>query len=91
MDELMDFIGLQSDINNSIILQGGLFNPNGDIVTITFPIAFTTYCWFVSCVSDNSDVNAYFHREVAFNITNIGFSTIWKNSVDKRRWIAIGY
>ena len=84
-------LGLLLVFNNSIILQGGLFNPNAGTVNITFPIAFSQYCWFISCVSDNFDTNAYSHREVAFNITNIGFSTMWMNTENKRRWFAIGY
>lgn len=78
-------------INNGFIIQGGIFAPNGGVITINFPISFGNNIYFVFTMSDCNDTNGYTHFEGAYSITNSKFETRWNNTINTRRWIACGF
>ena len=42
-------------------------------------------------MTDNNDNNSYIHYEGAYSITKSKFETRWNNTVNTRRWLAIGF
>ena len=96
----MDFIGLQSVINNGLIIQYGNYNTatNNVWITTTLPKAFTVTHYSV-CLIQRNDISTQSYPAICVpgvknrtkTTMDIGFRWTTDSSKSYICWFAIGY